>query len=86
MILIPLLLLASCASAYKLPCEFNVQVRITADPDGECRMSGAVDHLGQKPAWNQNIRGCSLEGGIISNGSTDNLGHEVKHQADRHCL
>ena len=84
----PLLLAATlfgmCATTPRQPCEYDVHVRLTEDADGECHQFNLVDHNGNRMNNTSEVYGCA-PGGIISNGTRSNVGHENGHLIEKFC-
>ena len=84
------LAISACASPYKYPCHFTVDVTVDqADRIGrECYLAGAVDDVtGRHVELSDRRNGCSWgkEGRIISTSDPKVLGHEMAHQVEAHC-
>ena len=76
-----------CAAPLLLPCEFDLRVRVDKPGavDEDCHDLGSVDHAGRKVPRSRRIRGCAPAWGIITDSSSENIAHEVKHHIDRNC-
>lgn len=76
-----------CAAPLILPCEFDLRVKIDKRDavDQECHDLGGVDHDGQRVPRSRRILGCAPYGSIITDGSSENIAHEVNHHIDRNC-
>ena len=81
------MILGACAAPLILPCEFDVRFRVLGpdEVDRECHDLGSVDHDGYKVPRSRRITGCAPYGSIITDGSSENIAHEVKHHIDRNC-
>ena len=81
------LLTAGCAYPVKR-CEFPLWVTVTPNADEECRalpnLSDWADdgRLIKDTDW---IKGCAPKDRIITNGTPENMGHELAHQVERNC-
>jgi hypothetical protein len=77
-----------CATPIRRPCDFTLKVRVldTYNADFECRRLGVLrKDNGDFIKESDTVRGCAPEGMIISNGTQDNLGHELNHAVERNC-
>lgn len=80
-----LALMAGCAGAApRKPCEYDVHVRLTEDADAECHKFNLVDHKGNRLNNTSEVNGCA-PGGIVSDGTSSNVGHENGHLIEKFC-
>lgn len=80
------LILAMTGCKSVTACDFDIHVRVTPNPDEECRALGVKwKDNGQSLKDTDRIRGCAPKGRIITDGTESNMGHEMKHQKDRNC-
>ena len=81
-----LILLAGCAlPKHREPCEYDVHVRLTEEANAECHEYKMRDHKGNRVNNTSEVLGCASAGGIISNGTRSNLGHENMHVIEAEC-
>lgn len=77
-----------CAAPLRRPCDFTLKVRVldTVNADFECRRLGVKwTDKGWSIKDRDTVRGCAGDGFIITNGTPDNVAHELNHEIERVC-
>lgn len=82
-------LIAGCVVPYKLPCEFDVHVKIDKHQavNEACHDGVEYSDTGRKiKPWDR-INGCTPKGqdSILAANNDAVIGHEIRHKMDEHC-